>query len=39
MLKIIKRSDAARGFKVLPRRWVAKRSFAWRGCCRCPAKD
>ena len=27
-LEIIKRSDTARGFEVLPRRWVVERSFA-----------
>jgi transposase len=27
-LEIIKRSDAARGFEVLPRRWVVERTFA-----------
>jgi transposase len=26
--EIIKRSDAAKGFKVLPRRWVVERTFA-----------
>ena len=26
---IIKRSDAAMGFEVIPRRWVAERTFAW----------
>ncbi|TDD43101.1 hypothetical protein E1286_29490 [Nonomuraea terrae] len=26
---IVKRSDDVRGFVVLPRRWVAERSFAW----------
>ncbi len=28
-LEIIKRSDTAKGFKLLPRRWVVERSFAW----------
>ena len=28
-LEIIKRSDAAKGFKPLPRRWVVERTFAW----------
>lgn len=28
-IEIIKRSDAAKGFKVLPRRWVVERTFAW----------
>lgn len=30
-IEIIKRSDAAKGFEVLPRRWVAARTFAWLG--------
>jgi putative transposase len=28
-LEIVKRSDLACGFKVLPRRWVIERTFAW----------
>jgi transposase len=28
-LEIIKRSDTAKGFEVLPRRWVVERTFAW----------
>jgi len=38
-LEIIKRSDSAKGFKVLPRRWVVERTFAWLGRCRRLAKD
>jgi transposase len=38
-IEIIKRSDAARGFEVLPRRWVVERTFAWPGRCRRLAKD
>ena len=30
-LQIIKRSDTAKGFEVLPRRWVVERTFAWLG--------
>jgi transposase len=26
---VVKRSDGLQGFKVLPRRWVVERSFAW----------
>ncbi len=28
-LEIVKRSNAAKGFEVLPRRWVVKRMLAW----------
>jgi len=30
-IKIVKRSDTAPGFEVIPRRWVVERSFAWLG--------
>lgn len=38
-VEIIKRSDHAKGFHVLPRRWVVERTFAWLGRCRRLAKD
>jgi transposase len=38
-VQIIKRSDDALGFEVLPRRWVVERTFAWLGRCRRLAKD
>lgn len=38
-VEIIKRSDAAKGFQALPRRWVVERTFAWLGRCRRLAKD
>jgi transposase len=38
-VEIVKRSDAAKGFVVLPRRWVVERSFAWLNRCRRLAKD
>jgi transposase len=37
--EIMKRSEVARGFVVLPRRWVVERTFAWLGRCRRLAKD
>lgn len=38
-IEIVKRSDSAAGFVVLPRRWVVERSFAWLNRCRRLAKD
>jgi transposase len=38
-IEIIKRSDAAKGFVVLPRRWVVERTFAWLNRNRRLAKD
>jgi transposase len=37
--EIVKRSDTAKGFEVLPRRWVVERTFFWLGRCRRLAKD
>ena len=37
--EIVKRSDVAVGFEIIPRRWVVERTFAWLGRCRRLAKD
>ena len=38
-LEIVKRSDTAKGFEVLPKRWIVERTFGWLGRCRRLAKD
>ena len=38
-IEIVKRPDTAKGFQLLPRRWVVERTFAWLGRCRRLAKD
>jgi len=38
-LEIVKGIDNAKGFEVLPRRWVVERTFAWMGRCGRLAKD
>jgi transposase len=37
--EIVKRSDHAKGFVVLPKRWIVERTFAWLNRCRRLAKD
>ena len=38
-VEIVKRSDQARSFVVLPKRWIVERTFARLGRCRRLAKD
>ena len=38
-VEIVKRFDQAKGFVVLPKRWIVERTFAWLGRCRRLAKD
>jgi transposase len=38
-VEIVKRSDRASGFEVLPRRWVVERTIGWLNRCRRLAKD
>nr|WP_306267791.1 IS5 family transposase [Pararhizobium sp. IMCC3301] len=39
VVEIVKRSDQAKGFVVLPKRWIVERTFAWLCRCRRLAKD
>ena len=38
-IEIFKRSDQAKGFVVLPKRWIVERTIAWLNRCRRLAKD
>jgi len=38
-IEIVKRSDQATGFVILPKRWIVERSIAWLNRCRRLAKD
>jgi putative transposase len=38
-VEIVKRSDDAEGFEVLPKRWIVERTFAWLGRYRRLSKD
>ena len=38
-LEIVRRSDAAKGFVVLPKRWIVERTFGWLNRCRRLSKD
>jgi transposase len=37
--EIVRRSDQAKGFVVLPKRWIVERTIGWLGRCRRLAKD
>ena len=38
-IEIVKRSDAVKGFAVLPKRWIVERTIAWLNRCRRLARD
>jgi hypothetical protein len=38
-IEVVKRSAQAKGFEVIPRRWVVERTIAWINRCRRLAKD
>ncbi len=38
-IEIVKRSDVANGFEVLPKRWIVERTFAWISRCRRLTRD
>ena len=38
-IEVVTRPAGAKGFVLLPRRWVAERTFAWLGNCRRLSKD
>ena len=39
MLEVVRRPQGAKGFVVLPRRWVVERHFSWLGRFRRLSKD
>ena len=38
-IEIVKRSDIAKGFVVLPKRWIVERTLAWISRCRRLSRD
>ncbi len=38
-IETVRRSDQAKGFVVLPKRWIVERTLAWLNRCRRLAKD
>ena len=38
-VEIVKRSDTAKAFVALPKRWIVERTLAWLGRCRRLARD
>ena len=38
-IEIVKRPEDARGFKIVPKRWIVERTIAWLNRCRRLAKD
>ena len=38
-VEVVARPAGAKGFQLLPRRWVVERTFAWLGRCRRLSKD
>lgn len=39
VLEIVRRSESAKGWVLLPRRWVVERTFGWLSQCRALARD
>jgi putative transposase len=39
LLEIVRKDDQARGFQVLPKRWIVQRTLAWLSHCRRLSKD
>jgi transposase len=38
-VQVVKRSDTAIGFQIVPKRWIVERTIAWLNRCRRLAKD